>query len=80
MAKQNQKPNTKKTKKTKNKKPKKQNKKNKNKKMTRPNSLPLLPPLGCAVLFFLGWFLGFLVSYFLVRCWFFSGMANKTKN
>ena len=49
----------------------------KHNKMTRPNSLPLLPPLGCAILFFLCfvflafWFLVFLVSYFLVRCCFF---------
>ena len=37
--------------------------KTKKKTMTRPNSLPLLPPLGCAVLFFLG---GFLVFWFLM--------------
>ena len=62
--------------------------------MTRPNSLPLLPPLGCAILFFsdyvcvffVFWFLvffcffGFLVSCFLVRCWFFFVQwLNKTK-
>ena len=47
--------------------------------MTRPNSLPLLPPLGCAVLFFWGgsWFFGFLFSSSML---FFSAMANKTKN
>jgi len=50
MAKQNQKPKKQKT------------KKNKKNKMTRPNSLPLLPPLGCAILFF--WIFGFLVSWF----------------
>ena len=47
--------------------------------MTRPNSLPLLPPLGCAVLFFWGgsWFFGFLFSSSLFD---FSAIANKTKN
>ena len=32
--------------------------------MTRPNSLPLLPPLGCAILFFLCLFLFFFVFVF----------------
>ena len=43
--------------------------KNKNK-MTRPNSLPLLPPLGCAILVFLFFFcfLGFCFFVFLVSC------------
>ena len=51
---------------------------------TRPNSLPLLPPLGCAIFFF--WFLffffkfSFLVSCFLVRCWFFEGLAKQHKS
>ena len=54
MAKQNQNP-----KKTRN-----------QKKMTRPNSLPLLPPLGCAILFFLvSWFFGFLFSGSLLVFW-----------
>ena len=56
------------TKKTKTKKPKKQNKKNK---MTRPNSLPLLTPLGCAILFFF-------VSWFLVF-WFVVGFCAMVK-
>ena len=57
--------------------------------MTRPNSLPLLPPLGCAILFFfcffvffVSWFLGFLVFWFLVF-WFvvgFSAMAKQNQN
>ena len=52
----------------------------KHKKMTRPNSLPLLPPLGCAILFFLVccffvfWFLGF---WFVVG---FSAMAKQNQN
>jgi hypothetical protein len=65
MAKQNQKPKTKKTKKYNKKRNQKNKKKQKTKtKITRPNSLPLLPPLGCAVLFFWGgsWFFGFLFS------------------
>ena len=57
--------------------------------MTRPNSLPLLPPLGCAILsvfvflffvFLVSWFFGFLVSCFLVRCWFFEGLARQHKS
>ena len=72
MAKQNQNP-----KKQKNKKPKK--------KMTRPNSLPLLPLLGCAILFFcvvflffflVYWFFGFLFSGSLLV---FLQWLNKTK-
>jgi len=58
MAKQKQNP-----KKTRNQKHKKNNN------MTRPNSLPLLPPLGCAILFLyfkllflVSWFFGFLFS------------------
>ena len=47
--------------------------------MTRPNSATTPPPWGVQSCFF-GGVLGFLVSYFLVRCWFFSAMANKTKN
>ena len=43
----------------------------KQKNMTRPNSLPLLPPLGCAICFCC-----FLVSCFLVRCWFFEGLRT----
>jgi hypothetical protein len=78
MAKQHQKQrNTIKTIKTR----KQKNKKNtkQKQKMTRPNSLPLLPPLGCAVLFFFGGALGFLVSYFLVRCWFFLQWLTRPK-
>ena len=63
IAKQNQKPKNK--------------TRNKKKNMTRPNSLPLLPPLGCAIFFF--WFLVFLVSYFLVRCWFFLQWLTTPK-
>jgi len=48
--------------------------------MTRPNSLPLLPPLGCAILFFFGLlffcFFGFLVSGSLLV---FLQWLNKTK-
>ena len=46
------------------------------------HSLPLLPPLGCAISFFFFvscfffCFLGFLVSCFLVRCWFFEGLRT----
>jgi hypothetical protein len=56
MAKQNQNPKT-----------QKQEAKKKYK-MTRPNSLPLLPPLGCAIMYFFLFFLclGFLVSCVLV--------------
>ena len=73
MAEQNQKP---KTKKQKNKKPKKKH-------MTRPNSLPLLPPLGCAILLFfclffmLFWFLGFWVSCFLAHVFLFEGLRTR---
>ena len=50
--------------------------------MTRPNSLPLLPPLGCAILFFLffflvSWFFGFLFFWFVVG---FSAMAKQNQN
>ena len=46
--------------------------------MTRPNSLPLLPPLGCAIFFFLvSCFFGFLFPGSLLV---FSAMANNTKN
>ena len=60
------------------------NQKNK-KKMTRPNSLPLLPPWGvqsCSflVFFVFFWFLGFLVSCFLVPCWWFQGLAKQHKS
>ena len=70
MAKQNQ--NQKQTKK--NKKPKKQ-------KNDKTQLSAITPPLGCAILFcffcFLCfWFLGFLVSCFLVRCWFFEGLRT----
>ena len=61
MVKQNQNPKTQKKQKPRNQK----NKKTRNK-MTRPNSLPLLPPWGVQSCFFLC----FLVSCFLVRCWF----------
>ena len=73
----NQKPKTKKTKKTRNQ--KNQTEKNKNKKVTRPNSLPLLPPLGCAVLFFgvVSWFFGFLFSSSLL---FFLQWLTRPKN
>ena len=58
--------------------------------MTRPNSLPLLPPLGFAILFlfvlcllcffcFL-FFCFFLVSCFLVCSWFFGGLAKQHKS
>ena len=82
-----------KNKRTRNKTKQQKNKQTKNKenKMTRPNSLPLLHPLGCAIVLFcvffcFCWFLVFffvflvscffgllffLVSFFLVRCWFF---------
>ena len=76
--------------KTKNQTPKKQKKskkqetkKTKQKKQKQKNDKTQLsattPPLGCAVLFFLGWFLGFLVSYFLVRCWFFLEWLTRPK-
>ena len=59
---------------------KKQETKKRNKKMTRPNSLPLLPPLGCAILFFcvflVSWFCGFLFSGSLLV---FLQWLNKTK-
>ena len=46
------------------------NQKNKTNKMTRPNSLPLLPPLGCAILFFfVSCFFGFLFSGSLLIFW-----------
>ena len=67
MAKQNQNPKTRKTRSQKN------NKKNT---MTRPNSLPLLPPLGCAIFFFVSWFFGFLFSGSLLV---FLKWPNKTK-
>ena len=82
MVKQNQNP-----------KPKKPKKK-KNKKMTRPNSLPILPPLGCAILFFfvfvvffffcffgflVSWCFSFLVSWFLVF-WFVVGFLKGWQN
>ena len=74
MAKQNQKPETKKktikTIKTRN---------QKNKKNDKTQLSATTPPLGVCSLVFFGGVLGFLVSYFLVRC-FFPAMANKTKN
>ena len=50
---------------TRNQKNKKKHQKNK---MTRPNSLPLLPPLGCAILFFIFifCFCGFCFFWFLI--------------
>ena len=67
----------------------------KNQKMTRPNSLPLLPPLGCAILFFfvfvfvffcflffgflVSWCFSFWVSWFLVF-WFVVGFLKGWQN
>ena len=79
-----------KTKIHKNKKTRNKKKKQKKQKMTRPNSLPLLPSLGCAILvFFVFLFFlvlvfnffcvlvsRFLVSCFLVRCWFFEELRT----
>ena len=73
MAKQNQKPKTKKNNKN------NKNKKPKNKKNDKTQLSATTPPLGvCSLVFFWG-VLGFLASYFLVRCCFVSAMANKTK-
>ena len=54
-------------------------------KMTRPNSLPLVPFWGVQSCFF--WFscfffcfFGVLVSCFLVRCWWFEGRAKQHKS
>ena len=62
--------------------------------MTRPNSLPLLPPLGCAILFFVfvffffvfcffgflvSWCFSFWVSWFLVF-WFVVGFLKGWQN
>ena len=69
MAKQNQKPKTKKQK----------NKRNqKNKKNDKTQLSATTPPLGCESCFF-GVFLGFLVSYFLIRCWFFLQWLTRPK-
>ena len=48
--------------------------------MTRPNSLPVLPPWGlqcCFIIisFLVSWYFVCLVSCFLVRCFFFEGLA-----
>ena len=67
MAKQNQKPKKQETKKQ------KQQQKN-----DKTQLCHYSPPWGVQSCFF-GGVLGFLVSYFLVRCWFFSAMANKPK-
>ena len=93
MAKQNQNKKKQKNKKQNKKKQKKQ--KTKKNKMTRPNSLPLLHPLGCAIVLFFCffwflvffcfcWFLGFLVYCFfgfLFSCSLlvFLQWLNKTK-
>ena len=53
----------------------KQNQKNKKNTMTRPNSLSLLSPLGCAAFFWL--FFGFLVFWFVVV--FLEGLAKQHK-
>ena len=53
-------------------------KKPKKNKMTRPNSLPLLPSLGCAILFFfVFWVSWFFVFWFVVG---FSAIAKQKPN
>ena len=74
MAKQNQKP---KTKKQKNKRNQKNNKKQK--KWQDPTLCHYSPPWGVSLVFF-GVFLGFLASYFLIRCWFFLQWLTRPKN
>jgi ABC-type Fe3+ transport system permease subunit len=73
----------------------KQNQNQKKKQKTKNNKPQLsatTPPLGCAIVFFcfvlffcfLGFlfflFFRFLVSCFLVRCWFFEGLAKQHKS
>jgi len=74
MAKQNQKPETKKktikTIKTRN---------QKNKKNDKTQLSATTPPLGVCSLVFFGGVLGFLVSYFLVRCFFFLQWLTRPK-